>query len=218
MSVEQIRANKQRALIQETIRAAFTETGKNGEMPLLHPYILAVQGLQKEIEFFAPFKDEKFQTFFDIAKVTYESAESTLIQAQNFILADNEVSSEAEAMQPLVEYHSNLLKIYRLLFTRKLEGSALIPPAPAQLQKQVDRTYEALGQLTKIVIQFIKPTNKSESLLRKPSSRYTKTTSKSKSESIEQPINNEERISPFITEGSKKGTVTIDGIIFSRYV
>ena len=78
-----------------------------------------------------------------------------LADAEEKVFGDSEVASEADQMLPLVEYHLNLLKIHRLLFTRQVEGYGLIPPAPPALQKQVVRTYEALGQLTDVLASLV---------------------------------------------------------------
>ena len=217
MSVEQIKANQQKSFIQEQLRSAFANAGKNGGQPLVHPFVLAVRSLKREIEFFEPFKDEKFIEFFKIASDTYDSSTSILEQAESCILADNDVTASSEQLHPLVEYHSNLLKIYRLLFTRKLEGSALIPSAPQQLQKQVDRTYEALGQLTKVISTFAK-TPKEPRTKKSTGRSYKSSTSKKSEEVIELPLENDDRISPFITDGPKKGTILIEGVLFNRFV
>lgn len=215
-TLEQIKANQQKSLIQQQLMSAFASTGKNAGQHLVHPFVLAVRTLRREIEFFEPFKDEKFIEYFNIARETYDSSTSILSQAELCILADNDVTNSSEQLQPLVEYHSNLLKIYRLLFTRKIEGSALIPSAPQQLQKQVDRTYEALGQLTKVISEFNKTPK--EPSTKKSTSRSYKSSISKKSEEIEPPLEIDDRISPFITEGPKKGTILIEGVLFNRYV
>lgn len=217
MNIENLRANKQKALIQDTLRAAFKDTKTGG--PTLHPFVLAVQSLRREIEFMEPFTDPQMAELFSQADAAYKSAIQVLQDSESMVFGDSEVSPDADQQLPLVEYHVNILKIHRLLFTRQVEGYSLIPSAPANLQKQVVRTYEALGQLSNVLSTLSKPpksqqTKKSDQTIktRKILSRNLTT------DKDESPIDLPNRISPFITDGGKKSTVSIDGIIWPRYV
>lgn len=220
MNKEQLRANKQKAIIQDALRAAFK--GTTGDGPTLHPFVMATQSLRREIEFMEPFTQPNMAEMFKPAEVTYKSALHVLEVAEGMIFADTEVSKDSEQQLPLVEYHLNLLKIHRLLFTRQIEGSSLIPPASPNLQRQVVRTYEALGQLTNVISSLAQPpkagkTKKQQSQTSKSRSIALKTRSMAQEEP-DQPLDLPNRVSPFITDGSKKSTVSIDGIVWPRYV
>jgi hypothetical protein len=212
-----LRANKQQAFIQDAIRAAFREPA--GEGPTLHPFVLAVQSLRREIEFMEPFTTDEMKHLFEQAEPCYDSAKGVLAEAEAEVLGDSEVSGDADRLLPLVEYHLNLLKIHRLLFTRQVEGYGLIPAAAPGLQKQVVRTYEALGGLSDVLTVICQVPKSSQTPSRKPR--------KAKSRGIRSaPVFVEEdealsldyRVSPFVTEGSRKGTVSIDGSIWPRFV
>lgn len=219
MDKDTLRANRQKALIQDSFRLAFKDC--IGERATVHPFVLAVQGLRREIEFMEPFTVPEMHELFAPAEQTYKSATSVLSQAEEKVFGDSEVASEADQMLPLVEYHLNLLKIHRLLFTRQIEGYGLIPPAPPGLQRQVVRTYEALGQLTDVLASLaIAPkaaTAKRAATSGKNMTRSRRITGKPREEN-EEPLDIKNRVSPFITDGSKKSTVSIDGILWPRFV
>lgn len=217
MNKEALRANKQRAFIQDSIRAAFREN--IGDGPTVHPFVLAVQSLRREIEFMQPFTVDEMKEMFKQAEPTYKSATTVLEQAEQKVFGDSEVSTDADQMLPLVEYHLNLLKIHRLLFTRQVEGYGLIPPASATLQRQVVRTYEALGQLTDVITSFIQaPKVEKKKVAEKSTVRTRKLASKSSLQETEEPLDMPMRVSPFITDGTKKSTVAIDGVVWPRFV
>jgi hypothetical protein len=215
MDKDTLRANRQKALIQDSIRAAFRENVGDG--PTLHPFVLAVQSLRREIEFMEPFTHENMKVLFSQAESSYTSATAILAQAEDEILGDSEVGSDADRLFPLVEYHLNLLKIHRLLFTRQVEGSGLIPPASASLQRQVVRTYEAMGQLTDVLLSLSK-VPKASKPKKAAQARARPSKSDRISEEREEPLDLPYRVSPFITEGSKKSTVSIDGVLWPRFV
>lgn len=210
MEKEKLRANRQKALIQDTLYNIFSNQ-RVSEGPTIHPFIHATQTLRRELDFMEPMRgDEGAQG--QLATVL-KSAESVLENAEQQIFSDNQVSPEATNLQPLVEFHTNLLKIHRLILTRAVEGDALIPPAPLKLQSQVEKIYEALGGLDKVISTVSKVPKKTQK--RKTTSRSAKT---QREEEIIPPLEFEYRVSPFITDGAKKGTVSIDGVIWQRYV
>ena len=218
MDKDTLRANRQKALIQDTFRLAFKDTV--GEHTTVHPFVLAVQALRREVEFMEPFTVPEMQEMFAVAEPTYKSATSVLADAEEKVFGDSDVASEADQMLPLVEYHVNLLKIHRLLFTRQVEGYGLIPPAPPALQKQVVRTYEALGQLTDVLASLVavpRAATGKRSATGKSPVRTRKATAKPREEN-EEPLELRNRVSPFITDGSKKSTVAIDGVLWPRFV
>jgi hypothetical protein len=165
-----------------------------------------------------PFTEESMKVLFAQAQPAYKSATAVLAQAEQMVLGESEVASGAEQLVPLVDYHLTLLKIHRLLFTRAVEGYGLIPPASPSLQRQVIRTYEALGQLTDVLTSLSKVPKaakpKKSKQLKMPSARPPPPTA----EEPEEPLDLPNRVSPFFTDGSKKSTVSIDGIIWPRYV
>ena len=219
MNKDTLRANKQKALIQDTLRAAFKN--ENFEGGGVHPFVLAVQSLRREIEFMEPFTDPEMRPLFSQAEALYKSSLQILEASESKIFSDSDVANDAEQSIPLIEYHLNLLKIHRLLFTRQIEGYSLIPPAPQSLQKQVVRTYEALGQLSNVLKSLYngpkpqKTKKNSQSSLVKSRALITK---KNLPNDKEPPIELPERISPFITDGSKKTIVMIDGVSWPRFV
>ncbi|OHS98426.1 hypothetical protein TRFO_35165 [Tritrichomonas foetus] len=215
MDKDKLRANRQKALIQDTLRAAFK--GTTSEAPVLHPFVLAVQSLRREIEFMEPFTDPKMAELFAQAEPAYKSGVQVLADAESMIFGDAEVSPDADQQLPLVEYHLNILKIHRLLFTRQVEGYSLIPPAPPSLQRQVVRTYEALGQLTSVLTSMSK-VPKPPRTKKADAFKTRKVISRNLPHDKETPLDLPNRVSPFITDGSKKSTVQIDGVIWPRYV
>jgi hypothetical protein len=217
MDKETLRANRQKALIQDSIRAAFRDNVGDG--PTLHPFVLSVQSLRREIEFMEPFTHDEMKTIFAPAEASYKSATAVLAQAEDEILGDSEVGSDADRLFPLVEYHLNLLKIHRILFTREVEGSGLIPPASSGLQRLVTRTYEAMGQLTDVLLTLSKgPKGQRPKKAPQGGTRAGFGRSDRGADEKEDPIDISYRVSPFITEGSKKATVSIDGILWPRFV
>lgn len=215
MDKDTLRANRQKALIQDTLRAALN--GANGEAPVLHPFVSAVQSLRREIEFMEPFTDPNMKELFAQAESVYNSSLDVLEESENMIFGDNEVSPDADQQLLMVEYHLNILKIHRLLFTRIVEGNSLIPPASPSLQKQVVRTYEALGQLANVLTSNSK-VPKPPALKKTETIKSRKVISKNLPTDREPPLELPNRVSPFITDGSKKSTVSIDGVIWPRYV
>lgn len=215
MDKDTLRANKQKALIQDTLRAVFK--GTDGEAPGIHPFVIAVQSLRREIEFMEPFVDPGMKELFAQAEPAYNSAQQVLYDSENMIFGDNEVSPDADQQLLMVEYHLNILKIHRLLFARQVEGYSLIPPATQSLQKQVDRTYEALGQLSNVLASNSRAP-KPQTLKKTETIKTKKTTSRNLSTDKELPLDLPNRISPFITDGRQKSTVAIDGVIWPRYV
>lgn len=215
MNKETLRANKQMALIQDTLRAAFR--GTDGENPVLHPFVFAVQSLRREIEFMEPFTNPEMKAIFAQAEPAYNSAQQVLADSEDMIFGDNEVSPDADQQLLMVEYHLNILKVHRLLFTRQVEGYSLIPPATPSLQKQVIRTYEALGQLSNVLSSNSK-VPKPPALKKTDTYKSRKVISRNSATDKEPPLDLPNRISPFITDGSKKSTVSIDGVLWPRYV
>jgi hypothetical protein len=124
-------------------------------------------------------------------------------------------------MLPLVDFHLNVLKIHRMLFTREIEGYGLIPPASAALQRQVMRTYESLGQLADTLAVLAKGPKATTQKKTKPAKARGLTTrlpSAPTPDEPDEPLDLPNRVSPFITDGSKKSTVSIDGVLWPRYV
>jgi hypothetical protein len=191
-----------------------------GDGASIHPFVLSVQSLRREIEFMEPFTDESMKVLFAQAEPAYKSATALLAQAEQMILGESEVAPGTDQLVPLVDYHLNLLKIHRLLFTRAVEGYGLIPPASPTLQRQVIRTYEALGRLTYVltslskVPEAAKPKETKPVKSAAPSAKLPPPTP----EEPEEPLDLPNRVSPFITDGSKKSTVSIDGVAWPRYV
>lgn len=222
MNKDTLRANRQKAAIQDTIRAAFREN--IGDGPVIHPFVLAVRSLRREIEFMEPFTVPEMAELFKQAEPTYNSATAVLQTAESNVFGDSEVASDADHMLPLVEYHLNLLKIHRLLFTRQVEGYGLIPPASAGLQRQVVRTYEALGQLTDVLTKLSKvpkPQKPKGATMTRGVKKETLKTRRLAAQAVaeaDEPLDLPYRVSPFITDGAKRSTVSIDGVLWPRYV
>lgn len=211
MDKNTLRANKQRAAIQDQLRAAFR--GTNGtEDQVQHPFITAYQTLERELEFLAPFQSSNL---FESVKAVYDSAMSLKEKASQWYY-DDKVTPEGEQNLALVQFHGNVLKIHRVLLSRTVEGTSLIQAAPVSLQKQVEKTYEALGQLSTVMNQI-------SQIPKAPAARTMKQKSARpviarKFEEQEDPLDLPLRISPFITEGAKKSTVVIDGVTWPRFV
>jgi hypothetical protein len=215
MDKEALRAHRQKALIQDTIRAAFRE--RAGDGPTLHPFVLSVQSLRREVEFLQPFTEDAIKPIFAQAAPAYASALSVLEEAETMILGDSQVAAGATPLLPVVEYHLNLLKIHRTLFTREVEGYGLIPPASPALQRQVTRAYEALNSLTDVLASLAKPP--AEGTRKKPKPRPpVRTIITPAADEPDEPLDLPNRVSPFITDGSKRSTVSIDGVLWPRFV
>jgi len=211
MDKNAVRANQQKAFIQDSLRAALKDS-QVGSSIVINPFIVAIQTLKREISFMEPFL--KLEQFSQVEK-TYKSAIDVCERGEKLIIGENEVAADSDQLQPLVQYHANLLKIHRLLLVRVVEGSALIPPAPPTLKKQVEKAYESIDQLKQVIVaisQIPKPpkTKKQETKQRKvPKFAIIQE---------DDPLVIEYRVSPFITEGPKKSTVSINGVLWSRYV
>ena len=210
MDKEAVRSNKQKALIQDTLRAALKES-QIGDSIVLNPFIISIQTLKREISFMEPFLNhESFSNAINV----YESSLNILEKAEKMIIGENEVTNESAQILPLIDYHSNLLKIHRLLITRLIDDTSILPPAPPPLQKQVGKAFEAIEQLNKVVdsLTQIPKVTKARKIEKKPQKKVIHTPI------IEESLELIDRVSPFITEGNKKSTVSIDGIIWPRYV
>ncbi|EAY00061.1 hypothetical protein TVAG_196210 [Trichomonas vaginalis G3] len=211
MDKNTLRANKQRAQIQDQLRAALRGTVGVDE-PVQHPFITAYQTLERELEFIAPFQSSNM---FASVKDVYDASIALKEKAANWFY-DDKVTPEGEQNLALLQFHGNILKIHRVLLSRTVEGTSLIQPAPATLQKQVEKTYEALNQLNAVMTQV-------SQIPKAPATRTIKQKSARpivarKVEEQEDPLDLPLRISPFITEGSKKSTVVMDGVTWPRYV
>ncbi|KAH0786867.1 hypothetical protein GPJ56_009244 [Histomonas meleagridis] len=149
---------------------------------------------------------------------TYASAKSVLSEAQTKIYGDSEVDPSSSQMGSLIEYHINLLKLFRALFTRQIEKDKQIPAATQVLQRQVSRSYEAIKQIADVLSADV-PTE-TNSRARTQNSKVRNPSRKAKSEMRESdsPIEIQTRISPFITESQQKSFVDINGVTFPRYV
>lgn len=215
MDKNTIRMNKQKAMIADKVHAAM-KTINGFEGPVQHPFISASESLKRELEFLKPFENT---AQFAPVKELYNSALS-LKEKIAEMSYDGKVTPEGEQTLPLLEFHVNMLKIHRVIIARTAEVPGLIPPAPTQLQKQVEKTYDALNQL-KTVLELSTQVPKAPSVTSKrapPRARSISSRSKQQIQEPEEPLVLPLRVSPFITEGKKKGTVTIDGIDFPRYI
>ena len=216
MDKNTLRANKQKAMIQDTLRAALRGTAGVDE-PVQHPFFTAVSTIERELEFLEPFKNtdafKSVQAIYDSAKKLKEKADSWSY--------DGKVTPEGEQNTSLLEFHANILKIHRVILSRTVEGTSLIPPAPVSLQKQVEKTYDALNQLSAVMTQISQTPKapQSRSLSKKSTPRSRTISARSKAiEQPEEPLYLPLRVSPFITEGTKKSTVLIDNVMWPRYV
>jgi hypothetical protein len=215
MDKEALRAHRQKALIQDSIRAAFRE--RSGDGPTLHPFVLSVQSLRREVEFLQPFTAAPVKPIFAQAAPAYASAQALLAEAEAQILGDSQVAAGAAPLLPLVEYHLALLKIHRTLFTREIEGYGLIPPASPALQRQVARAYEALAGLTDVLASLAKAPAGAARRGAKPRPP-ARALPPAAAEEPEEPLDLPNRVSPFITDGAKRSTVAIDGVLWPRFV
>jgi hypothetical protein len=180
-----------------------------------------VQALREEVEYMEPFTEDSMKVMFVQVEPIYASSLGVLRKAESKILGDNEVDFESDELLMLVKYHTNVLKIHRLLFTRQLEGTALLPPATPLLQKQVSRTYDALRQLSHVITTVAAAKNKKKSKprrVRTATTRNLRSGSGSSELQMIPPLILPLRISPFITEGSSETSCVIDGATWPRYV
>jgi hypothetical protein len=216
-----LRVNRKQAFVQDAVRAAFREGAGDGIS--LHPFVLALQTLRREVGFMMPFATGEMKHLFLQSESCYNSAVEVLKEAESNILGDSDVTEEADSLLPLVEYHSNLLKIHRLIFTREVEGYGLIPVASPGLQKQVIRTYEALEQLDEVLSVITERSKVSAALPGANKRLGQRSISKVRSakalfDAEDEALAVDYRVSPFITDGSKKGTISIDGTLWARFV
>jgi hypothetical protein len=215
MDKNALRLNKQKALIQDTLRAAMKGTA-GIEQPVQHPFITAYKTIERELEFMEAFKNTEQ---FDQVQELYNSA-CDLEEKARSMMYDGKVTPEGEQNVHLLEFHASMLKIHRIIISRSVEGSVFIPPAPTTLQKQVEKTYDALNQLSKVMTQMSQTPKAPSVTSKKAPSRTRSITSRSRQQvdEPEDPLVLPLRVSPFITEGNKKGTVLIDNISWPRYI
>lgn len=214
MNQEDIIKNIQESQIEETIRSALEEDFSSSKT--YNPFVQCVENLKKEIDFFQEFLNTP--EFQDISQV-YEASKSILTKSQKLILSETEIDPEADALLAPVQFHTNLLKIHKVLLLRDVECSEFIPPASAPLKKNVKRLYESLTELKKVFqsrVEKVPVKRKSnKNILRK---RMGLLKTKKMEEEVDDFLESEFRVTPFITEAPKKNTVLIDGVSWPRFV
>lgn len=212
MDEDPLQVSKQRSIIRDSLKVALKKAQGESDVQA-DPFTSAIQTLKSEIELMEPFKDTEI---FSSARKLYEQSVRLIEKTDGMVEKDEADSPEGENICGLIEYYGNLMKIHRIILSRTGDKCNLIPAAPSSLRTQVERTYNALGQLQQ-VLKTITQVPKAP-VAKKPSGKSNRQLLKRRQEEVDDPLEVEYRISPFITEGPRKGTVDIDGITWPRYV
>ena len=212
VKMEEIKKEQQRALIRDKLHSAVLEIQEDG-MAIKHPFVLSVEGLRHEIDFFRPFIDQEICS--NVVE-PYQSAVATLEEAEAMIFSDTDVSPDYNDVIQVVDYHTNILKIHRAVFTKAFDD-APPHPAPPAVQKQASRLFDSLAQLQKIldaITEIPKPPRA------KKQSVTVRAVRKQPAEPAEpkESFTSEFRVSPFITDGPDKNTIIVEDYTFPRFM